>query len=230
VRVLQPASGPRFTTDPILLADFVIRSCGIRPRLACDAGAGTGVLGLALAALDRNVRVSGLEIQPHLAAMAGRSAVLSGLASRVEVQAVDVRVAPVPRGGYDLIVANPPYFADAGELPSQRALALAHHEVSLTLEELVAAARRLAAPRGRLALVYPAERLQELLAALAAGRFRMRTLRLVHPRAGRKAARLLALAQLGVRARLSVLAPLVLHEGAGWSTEAAAILDGRATA
>jgi tRNA1(Val) A37 N6-methylase TrmN6 len=94
---------------------------------------------------------------------------------------------------------------------------------------LVAAARRLLSPRGRLALIYPADRLLDLATALAGAGFRMRTLRLVHPRAQKPAARVLVLAQQGVRARGLVHPPLYVHEGNAWSTEARAILDGTAS-
>ena len=225
VRVVQPKEGPRFAVDPVLLADFVVRGCRLRARAACDLGAGTGVLGLVLAAFDPRLRVTGVEVQHELAAQAQRSARLSGLADRVSIEEADLRIAT---GRYDLVVSNPPYHAaGSGRVSPRPSRAVAHHELSCTIEEVVAAAHRLLAPRGRFAVVWPAERLFDLTGALAAEGFRLRTLRLVHPRADRPAARVLALAQLGVRVSCEVLPPLILHEGAGWSAEAAAILDGK---
>jgi tRNA1Val (adenine37-N6)-methyltransferase len=222
VRVVQPAVGPRFAVDPVLLADFVVRGCGVHAKTACDLGAGSGVLGLVLATLDPRVRVTGIEVQPELATLAKRSAQLSGLAERVRIETADLRNA---RGRYELVVANPPYHA-GGRISARPSRAMAHHEISCTIDDVVAAARRLLAPRGRLAVVWPADRLFDLTTALANAKFRLRTLRMVHPRTYRPAARVLALAQLGVRATTSVLPPLVLHEGQGFSAEAAAILDG----
>jgi tRNA1(Val) A37 N6-methylase TrmN6 len=224
VQVVQPVQGPRFAVDPVLLADFVVRGCGVRAKTACDLGAGTGVLGLVLATLDARVLVSGIEVQPELAQLAQRSAKLSGLDHRVSIQTADLRTA---RGRFDLVVANPPYHArGAGRVSAHAARALADHELSCTIAEVVQAARRLLAPRGRLAVVFPAERLFDLTTALANERFRLRTLRMVHPRSGRPAARALVLAQLGVHATATVLAPLILHEGNTWSDEAEAILEG----
>jgi len=223
--VVQPAVGPRFAVDPVLLADFVVRSCGVRAKTACDLGAGSGVLGLVLAALDPRVRVTGVEVQPELAALAKRSAQLSGLAERVRIETADLRAA---RGRYELVVANPPYHAEGtGRVSARASRALAHHEISCTIDDVARAARRLLTPRGRLAVVWPADRLFDLTTALAHQKFRLRTLRMVHPRANRAAARVLALAQLGVRATTNVLPPLVLHEGQSFSDEAAAILDGK---
>src|SRR5262247_2661377 len=91
VRVVQPKEGPRFAVDPVLLADFVVRGCGVRAETACDLGAGTGVLGLVLAALDGRVRVTGIEMQPQLAALAEKSIALSGQGERVRIEKADLR-------------------------------------------------------------------------------------------------------------------------------------------
>ena len=223
VRVVQPAQGPRFAVDPVLLADFVVRGCGVRARTACDLGAGTGVLGLVLAALDPKIRVTGVEMQPELAALAEKSIALSGQGDRVRIEEADLRAV---RGRYDLVAANPPYHK-SGRVSPQASRAAAHHELHCTIEEVVAAARRLLGARGQFACIWPAERLFDLTSALATEKFRLRFVRFVHPRPDQPAARVMALAQLGVRSTARVLPPLVLHDGAGFSAEAAAILDGK---
>jgi tRNA1(Val) A37 N6-methylase TrmN6 len=223
VRVVQPKEGPRFAVDPVLLADFVVRGCGVRAKTACDLGAGTGVLGLVLAALDPRVRVTGIEMQPQLAALAEKSIALSGQGDRVRIEKADLRQV---KGRYDLVAANPPYHK-SGRVSPKASRAVAHHEVECTIEEVVAAARRLLGARGQFVCIWPAERLFDLTSALAAEKFRLRFVRFVHPRIDRPAARVLALAQLGVRSTARVLPPLVLHEGTGFTAEAAAILDGR---
>jgi len=229
VRVVQPATGARFTTDPVLLAHFVVRTCSVRARRVCDLGAGTGVLGLCIAALDARAVVTGIELSGELASLAARSAAATGVSARVRCEAADLRTVAAPPGGYDLVVCNPPYHAaGAGQLSPGPGRAVARHQIGCSLADVVQAARRLAAPRGRLALVYPAERAADLCTTLASERFRLRALRFVHPRAGAAARLVLALAQLGVRPGTGcrVHPPLLLHEGSGWSQEAVSILDG----
>ena len=223
VRVVQPEKGPRFAVDPVLLADFVVRGCAVHAKTACDLGAGTGVLGLVLAALDPRVRVTGIEMQPELAALAEKSIALSEQGDRVRIEKADLRQV---RGRYDLVVANPPYHK-SGRVSPQASRAAAHHEIACTIEEVVAAARRVLGARGQFACIWPAERLFDLTSVLAAEKFRLRFVRFVHPRLDQPAARVMALAQLGVRSTARVLPPLILHEAAGFSAEAAAILDGR---
>src|SRR5262249_40206281 len=150
---------------------FVVRSCRVRVRRACDLGAGCGVLGMVLATLDPELSVDGIELQPELVEAARRGAALNCLSERVRCVEADVRRAVVPPGGYPLVVANPPYHAVGSGRPSPLAArAAAHHDLACTLPELLAAARRLLTPRGRLAMIYPAERLIDLAEALTAER------------------------------------------------------------
>src|SRR5437763_12247080 len=94
---------------------------------------------------------------------------------------------------YDLIVCNPPYHDSAAGPASPRAArAVARHQVGCSLDDVAGAARRLAAPRARLGLIYPAQRASDLLTVLRDHRFRLRALRFVHPRAGLPARRVLA--------------------------------------
>jgi tRNA1(Val) A37 N6-methylase TrmN6 len=231
IRVVQSAHGPRVTTDPLLLADFVVRSCRVHARTACDLGSGSGVIALALAALDPQVRATGIELEPALVERARRGAVASSLTDRVTFACADLRTLPGARPGYDLVLANPPYHArGSGPTSSSPVQARAHHELACTLREVVGAAARIAAPRGRFGVIYPAARLADLVAALGGARFGLRTLRLVHPRSGRPASRVLALAQQGFAGGCEVLHPLLLHDSAGWSPEAAAILEGNSAA
>jgi tRNA1Val (adenine37-N6)-methyltransferase len=235
VQVHQPAGAARVTSDPILLAHFVHATCRVRARRAFDLGAGSGALALALAALDPRARLSvvGLELDSALCVSARRGAELSGLARRVEFRCADV-TAPAPaaeRASADLVVSNPPFHrTGTGPLPRGARRALAHHQIGLALPAWAGAARARLQPGGAFALIYPPEPAQELLNALVGAGFRLRALRTVHPRADRPARRLLTLWQLGGGVTCRVHPPLILHEGAGFSAEAQAILDGRVPA
>ncbi|HEX8954592.1 MAG TPA: SAM-dependent methyltransferase, partial [Polyangia bacterium] len=103
-------------------------------------------------------------------------------------------------------------------------VALANHELKLTLAELIAAMSSRVSSSGRVALVHPAARVGELLAALEAKKLRPVRARFVHPRADEPANRVLVEAQKGARSPLVVEAPLVVRDAAGYTAEAARIL------
>ena len=223
IRLYQPARGPRVSLDALLLADFARR----RGRRVVDLGCGTGVVAIALLASDARARAAGVELQPELAALARRNAELNGVADRLEIVEGDLarpHDLPLAAHGFDLVVANPPYHRGRPAPSAERAVA--RHEIAATLSDVLAAARRLLAPRGQAALVYPAEQSAELAAALLAGGLRPRVLRFVHSVAGEPARRVLALAGAGYRGGVEVLPPLVVHgpDRRAYTDEAARIL------
>ena len=216
IRVFQPRHGPRVSLDALLLADFAAMHGGARPRRVLDLGCGCGVVALVLAQTSRAERFVGVELQPELARLAERNVVMNGLADRMRIIEGDLsRPAELTLepGGFDLVVANPPFHAEErGRAAPRVERALARHDGGCTIEDVTRAARRFLAARGRLVLVFPAERLAPLLAALAAQRLVPRILRTVHSVAGEAGRRVLVQAARDYRGGLTILAPLVVHE------------------
>jgi tRNA1Val (adenine37-N6)-methyltransferase len=224
VRVLQRERGYRFSLDAILLADFA--TLPARARNALDLGAGAGVIALLLAATNAAERVVGLEVQAGLADLARRSVALSALVDRVEIVQGDLKDPDVlPRDTYDLVVSNPPFRSLAEGPPSpNRERAIARHELAANMAEVARAAKRFLRSSGRACFVYPAGRLAEACATLAQTGLWPRRLRLVHPRI-EAAAELCLIDARKERGRpLEVLAPLVVHEGRGYTEELRRIL------
>jgi tRNA1(Val) A37 N6-methylase TrmN6 len=206
IRVYQPRRGARVTLDPLFLADFV---AGSRARRVLDLGCGTGVIGLALAMRDARARVVGVELHPAMAELARRNVELNGLGERMEIVEADLRRLKLD-ATFDLVVSNPPYHDDGR--PAARAdRTLARHQVECTLADVAAAAKRLALPRGRVAVVYPADGLGELVAALTEAGFAWRRLRAIHSVAEELARRVLVEAVRGYKGGLEILPPLVVH-------------------
>src|SRR5579872_2880418 len=86
LRLRQPLHGHRFGHDAILLAAATAGRAG---ELAVDLGAGVGAAGLALAARVAGLKVSLVEIDGALCALAVENARLNGLDDRVTAIACD---------------------------------------------------------------------------------------------------------------------------------------------
>jgi tRNA1Val (adenine37-N6)-methyltransferase len=214
VQVLQRRRGYRFSLDAVLLAQFAARTPA---EQAVDLGTGSGVVALLLAALGGARRVTGLELQPGLAALARRSVALNGLEERVAIVEGDLRDSrALPRQGFDLVLSNPPFRpADRGDRSPDPERALARHEIAATLADVARAAKRLVRSNGRVCLIYPAARMAETFHALGAAGLCPRVLRIVHPRAAEPAELFLVESRPAKAGPLVVQPPLVVFEADG---------------
>lgn len=229
VQILQRAEGYRFNIDPILLAHFAATSPGAGQGRAIDLGTGCGIIPLLLARQFDRRDLTGLEVQPPLFQLAERNVKLNRCERRVSLALADLRQVRtlLPAGGYAEVLSNPPYrAASAGRINPEEEKAIARHELMCSLDDVLQASLHLLRDRGSLFVVFPSTRLAQLMHRLGEHRLSPKRLRVVHPRAGRAAKLVLVQAIKHGRAELEVLAPLVLHEGTGFTSEVAAMLDG----
>ncbi len=159
----QYADGYRFSVDAVLAAHFCRPAEG---ATVLDLGAGCGVIGLILAHRYPRVRVTGLELQPDLVALAADNIGLNHMQDRVRIEEGDARIIGrfLAPESFDLVVCNPPYRGrGSGRASRAGEAAIARHELRATLADMVAAAAFCVRNRGAVVFVYPASRMATLL-------------------------------------------------------------------
>lgn len=219
VRLLQPRRGYRIAVDAVLLAAAVDARSG---ESVLDLGAGVGAVGLCIAARVAACHVTGIELQPALAALAERNAVINGAADRVRTHVHDLaQPLPPDLGPFDHVVTNPPYLAAAVADPSpDRSKALATVESSADLARWLSVATGALKPAGTLLVIHRSDRLEEIVGTLSRLGWGDVTVKRLPP-----AARVLVRARRAKELRRRESAPLVLHRpGGGYTDEAEAIL------
>jgi tRNA1(Val) A37 N6-methylase TrmN6 len=236
LRLRQPRRGHRVGHDAMLLAAATGAQAG---EQAVDLGAGVGAAGLALAVRVRGLKVALVEIDPDLCGLAADNIELNRMDTRVRAVLGDAEDAEalaaggLPAGSIDRVLMNPP-FNSAGKLlaspdPRRR---LAHASGPDLLPRWVATAATLLKPRGVLTLIWRADGLAEVRAALAAG-FGSVAILPVLPHDGAPAIRVLLRAvkeNQGDKAEEKTYPPLVLNDAQNRPTVAAeAILRGGET-
>jgi tRNA1Val (adenine37-N6)-methyltransferase len=227
--ICQNTPGYRFALEAFLLADFVPTTV-TSPLI--DLGTGCGVVALFLARRFPQASIIGLELQASLATVAQHNIVRNGLTPQVRIVQGDMRQAQAlfPAEAFGAVVCNPPYRAvGSGRLNPQPEKAIARHELTVTLAQVIQAARHLLRRRGVCVLVYHPARLAELCTRLEAARLRPYRMRLIHATLRAPASMVLIEAICDGRDALTVLPPLCVYAAPGvYTAEMQAIFYGRA--
>jgi tRNA1(Val) A37 N6-methylase TrmN6 len=227
----QPRRGHRAGHDAILLAAATPARAGLR---VVEFGAGVGTAGLAVARRVAGIDLVLAEIDETLAALARSNAETNGIKANVAVLDVTASVVAFSAcdlgpDSADLVLMNPP-FNDAGRhrASPDPARQSAHVAAADTLERWIHAARRVLKSGGVLTMIWRADGLADVLAALSRG-FGSVAVLPVHPNPHDAAIRVIVSATKGGRAPMALHPGLVLRDPDGeGGTEAAAVLGGRA--
>ena len=174
--------------------------------------------GLAVARRVPGIRLVLVEIDEGLAALARGNAGSNAIAA--EIVALDVMsgadafvAAGLPPDSADVVLMNPPFNDPARHRASpQRAREIAHVATAETLEGWIHAARRTLKSGGVLTMIWRADGLAEVLAALDRG-FGSLAILPVHADPGSSAIRVLIRAIKGGRAPMQLHAALIINDG-----------------
>ncbi|NLA76152.1 MAG: methyltransferase [Deltaproteobacteria bacterium] len=206
LRIIQTKKGYRFSVDALLLSDFVTIK---KNDVAADLGTGCGVIPLSLLAAKPLKHVFCLEIQRELAYQAARNAKLNNFEKRMSVIMADIKNPPLPASSVNVVVCNPPYRRrESGRINPDLQRAIARHEIHASIDDIIRTSRHLLTTRGRLSLVYPAERMADLIGKLLAAGFEPKKIRIIYPDAGANAKLVLMEAWLNGNSGLTVLPPI----------------------
>jgi tRNA1(Val) A37 N6-methylase TrmN6 len=213
----QPKSGHRAGHDAMLLAASTPARSGDR---VVDFGAGIGAAGLAVARRVAGIELVLVEIDAGLAALARGNAASNAIAADVIVLNVaaaadSFAVYGLPPDSVDVVLMNPPFNDPARHRVSpDQARVSAHVATAATLESWVHAGRRILRSGGVLSLIWRADGLADVLAALGRG-FGSLAIQPVHADVNSPAIRVLIRAIKGGKAPAQIFASLMLNDESG---------------
>jgi tRNA1Val (adenine37-N6)-methyltransferase len=219
ISIMQHRNGYRFSIDAILLAALVKPRPGEK---VLDLGTGCGIIPLILAFRYPKIIIYGVEIQEDLAKVAKRNVKENGMEDRITIHCANMTTLNhhMLSGPVDVVVCNPPYRkANSGRINPNPQRAVARHEISATLEDVVDTARNMLQSSGRFMVIYPAERMMELISHLRSARIEPKFLRMVHSHREDKAKLIVVEGRKGGLPGVSVGPPLVIYDQKGVYTE-----------
>lgn len=232
LELLQPVHGFRAGLDSVLLGAAV----SPRSRSVADLGAGVGTAALVALTLGQGRSALLVERDAGLLALAQSNIGANGLAASARGVELDVaapsairHAAGLAGGGFDAVIANPPFFATGtGTAP----LPERHHARHMPADQLAGwaeSAMTATRPGGEAIFILPAASLARILAPLV-GRKGAITVLPLTPRPADQATRILVRWIKGSGAPLALLASRAIHlaDRQVFAPEFDAIFRGRA--
>ncbi len=221
------AGGPTFAqsehfklgTDSVLLADFVNTGSY---RRGIDLGCGSGILPLLLLNRTEKLHMTGLEINEAACSYAKGNLERNDFTQRSEIICGDIKAHRqlFKSGEFDLVVANPPYFAEGSGFSSpDESRANAREEKCCSLDDICKAAAFLCRTGGAFCLVHRAERLSEVFCRLSEVGLEPKRLRTVSHSASSEPSLVLIEARRGGKPGLKIMPPLFLRNSDGSETD-----------
>ena len=176
----QPEKGYRFSIDPFLLCSEIPP---LTNQTILDIGCGCGIISLILRSEYPEVKVFGVEVQKELAEIAKKNVEQNSMRESIIIICKDIKKIKVQDfyKKIDIIVSNPPYKkAKSGRLNPDKQKAIARHEIKLNIEEFFIYCNNLLSPHGKVYIIFPAERIYDLLKNMNENEIKPKTIRFVH--------------------------------------------------
>jgi len=220
IKLRQSERGYRYSLDPFLLARFVQLKGSER---VVDLGTGNGIIAILLTARCQEIRVTGIELQEGLAAMAAENVRQNGLDERVSILHGDIKEVRslLPAESFEVAVGNPPFRrAETGHINPSEEKAVARHEIKLSLNDFVSACAYLITNRGRLNIIYHPGRLAEVFEVFRQYRIAPRRMRSIHSSRDSQANMVMLEGVKNGRNPLTIEKPLIIYkEGKEYTEE-----------
>lgn len=229
LEIIQSSNVFSFSLDAVLLGDFA----KIRNRhdlKIVDLCSGNGAVALMLSQKTKSP-IFGIEIQAELADMAQRSVELNKLEDQVTIVHRDLNeISTEHYDTVDVVTCNPPYFPleENGYINPNEHLAIARHEIHVTLDGLLFKISKLLKMNGKVYLVYRPDRFLELMDGMRKHNIMPKKVRFIYPNETQNANMVLVEGiKNGKEAGFQMLPPLYVHdETGGYRPEIRKILYG----
>ena len=213
--IIQKQSGYKFSTDSVLLANFI----KVKPNdIYVDLCTGSGIVSILAGYKNKVKKAYAIEIQTEMADMAKRSAEYNKLNIEVINDDLSNAVNVLGYESVDVVSVNPPY-NPVGLTSVQDEIAIATHELKTTLEKVVSASSKLLKFGGKFYMVHRADRLVDIMYELRKHKLEPKVLRVIYPKKNKEPNLVLVEAKKGAKSGLKILNPLILNNDDGTETD-----------
>ena len=202
-----------FSLDSMLLANFV--SIRLTDKKIIDFCSGNAPVPM-LMSFRTKARIFGVELQKYIYDMGMDSIIENNMDKQITFINEDVNnlCNIFDSESFDIVTCNPPYFKYKKDslVNINEGKAIARHEVSLKLEDVISKASYLLKNNGTFALVHRPERLIEIINLMQKYNIEPKRLRMVYPKEGKDANIILIEGVKNGKSGLKIEKPLVVYD------------------
>lgn len=201
LKIVQDKDLYRFTSDAVLLANFFKARKGDKVVELCS---GSGVISILGSAKTQAEHFYCVELQRELCEMCEESVKLNNLADKIEIINANLKDFAKNFGKeVDVVVVNPPYYADK-TMSGKTHFDKCTHEISTSLAEICEASAKILKFGGKLFMVHLANRFAEVCYELKKNNIEPKRVVFVQPTPTKKPNVALIEATLGAKPGLVV--------------------------
>lgn len=206
----------KFSLDSVLLANFV--TINKKDRKILDIATGNAPIPMLLT-FRTQAKIYGVELQKIIYNLGIVSIKENDMDKQIKLINDDAKnlVNTFESDTFDVITCNPPYFKTDNDKykNANKVKAIARHEDTLNIEDVLVISRKLLKNNGKLAFVHRTERLIELLELMKKYNIEPKRIQLIYPKSDKNSDLVLIEGVKNGKPSLKLLPPLVLHNADG---------------
>lgn len=213
MKIIQRNDYFNFSLDSVLIANFA--TINRSTKSIVDLGTGNGVIPMLLSKRSK-AKICGIELQAISADLARRNILMNNLSHQVQIIEDDMLNYKnhIEEQSQDLVITNPPFFKldeNENQVNDLSQLAMARHEITATLDDIIRVASKILKNRGYFCMVHRPDRLLEILEIMKKYKLEPKRLQFCHSKQDTPAKILLVEGIKSAKANLQVLPPLISH-------------------
>lgn len=192
-------------TDTQMLGEFL---CAYKNDVVLDMGTNNGALML-YASFYKPKKIIGIDINDKALVLAKKNLDINNVEN---YELINADILEYKGEEVDVIVCNPPYFkTKPNNLCDNKYLAIAKHETSINLKNLIVSIRRNIKNYGTLYILYLTSRLEELMTELIKNKFHIKVIKFIYDKNKKYSNVVLIKAIKGGKSGMVVEKPIIIE-------------------